>query len=43
MAFDLEAATGPHRLDLGDTLYAPTLLREPGSVRRRPPIHHRPH
>ena len=26
--FLLEGATGPHRLDLGDTLYAPNLLED---------------
>lgn len=26
--FLLESATGPHRLDLGDTLYAPNLLED---------------
>jgi len=26
--FDLEAADGPHCLDLGDILYAPNLLKD---------------
>ena len=27
--FDLASALGPHRLDLGDILYAPNLVKDP--------------